>query len=245
MLTGGWTALCGYRHLSHLTPCCPAYPSAPPPPLKTQIIYIKVIKVKKCCLLARYVAFILCFHLTCLKLPFFLCSQSIISWKIGIIIFRISGWGTRVTPRKGPIIPGMKWGLFSPETHEIPRESRPQNEKCLPVMWAKLGLSECAYAPAAPNFCHMLHSSYAIITLMSLYLRRKGEINCVNNTLNENVHAWILRWFRTCRGFSFSSRGRELPAADWAGWCTEQQGWRRSSTPDTERGIDWLWKGAW
>lgn len=52
--------------------------------------------------------------MTCLKLPFFLCSQSIMSWKIGIIIFRTSVWGTKVTPRKGPIIPGMKWGLLSP-----------------------------------------------------------------------------------------------------------------------------------
>lgn len=57
------------------------------------------------------------FIMTCLKLPFFRCSQSIMSWKIGIIIFRTSVWGTRVTPRKGPIIPGMKCGLLSPALH--------------------------------------------------------------------------------------------------------------------------------
>lgn len=57
--------------------------------------------------------------MTCLKLPFFLCSQFIMSWKIGIIIFRTSVWGTRVTPRKGPIIPGMKWGLLSPGLHRL------------------------------------------------------------------------------------------------------------------------------
>lgn len=54
-------------------------------------------------------------HPTCLKLPFFLCSQSIMSWKMGIMIFRTSGCGTSVTPRKGPIIPGIKWILCSPE----------------------------------------------------------------------------------------------------------------------------------
>jgi hypothetical protein len=37
------------------------------------------------------------------------------SWKMGIMIFRTSGCGTRVTPRKGPIIPGIKWILCSPE----------------------------------------------------------------------------------------------------------------------------------
>lgn len=54
---------------------------------------------------------------TCLKLPFFLCSQSIMSWKIGIMIFLTSGCGTSVTPRKGPIIPGIKWILCSPVQH--------------------------------------------------------------------------------------------------------------------------------
>lgn len=57
-------------------------------------------------------------YFTCLKLPFFLCSQSIMSWKIGIMIFRTSGCGTSVTPRKGPIIPGIKWILCSPVQHK-------------------------------------------------------------------------------------------------------------------------------
>lgn len=35
MLTKGWRALCDYHRLSHLTPCCPAYPSALPPPTHT------------------------------------------------------------------------------------------------------------------------------------------------------------------------------------------------------------------
>lgn len=52
---------------------------------------------------------------TCLKLPLLLCSQSIISWKIGIMTFRRSGWGIKVTSRKGPIRAGMKWSLCSPK----------------------------------------------------------------------------------------------------------------------------------
>lgn len=119
MLTKGWRALCDYHRLSHLTPCCPAYPSALLPPTHTHIqpkdvgmlcdemlsiaIYLKITSLHNNV------------TMTCLKLPFFLCSQSIMSWKIGIIIFRTSVWGTRVTPRKGPIIPGMKWGLLSPD----------------------------------------------------------------------------------------------------------------------------------
>lgn len=56
--------------------------------------------------------------LTCLKLPFFLCSQSIMSWKMGIMILRTSGCGTSVTPRNGPIIPGIKCILCSPVQHK-------------------------------------------------------------------------------------------------------------------------------
>lgn len=52
---------------------------------------------------------------TCLKLPLRLCSQSIMSWKMGIMTFLRSGWGTRVTSRNGPIIAGMKFNLCSPE----------------------------------------------------------------------------------------------------------------------------------
>lgn len=51
---------------------------------------------------------------TCLKFPLRLCSQSIMSWKMGIMTFLRSGWGTRVTSRKGPIIAGMKCNLCSP-----------------------------------------------------------------------------------------------------------------------------------
>lgn len=35
MLTKDWRALCDYHRLSHPTPCCPAYPSAPLPPTHT------------------------------------------------------------------------------------------------------------------------------------------------------------------------------------------------------------------
>ena len=56
---------------------------------------------------------------TCLKLPLRLCSQSIISWKIGIMTLRRSGWGIKVTSRKGPIRAGMKWSLCSPKMNEI------------------------------------------------------------------------------------------------------------------------------
>lgn len=54
------------------------------------------------------------FH-TCLKLPLRLCSQSIMSWKMGIITFLRSGWGIKVTSRKGPINAGIKWSLCSPK----------------------------------------------------------------------------------------------------------------------------------
>ncbi len=120
MLTKGWRALCDYHRLSHLTPCCPAYPSALLPPTHTQT-HIQPKDVGMLC--DKKLPIFICrgtqtvvHHtiMTCLKLPFFLCSQSIMSWKIGIMIFRTSVWGTRVTPRKGPIIPGMKWGLLSP-----------------------------------------------------------------------------------------------------------------------------------
>lgn len=55
---------------------------------------------------------------TCLKLPLRLCSQSIMSWKIGIMTFRRSGWGIKVTSRKGPIRAGMKWSLCSPKVNK-------------------------------------------------------------------------------------------------------------------------------
>lgn len=51
---------------------------------------------------------------TCLKLPLRRCSQSIMSWKMGIMTFLKSGCGTSVTSRKGPIIAGMKFNLCSP-----------------------------------------------------------------------------------------------------------------------------------
>lgn len=78
------------RHLDHV------------PGQKGSILGESTLNTARCCL-------------TCLKLPFFLCSQSIMSWKMGIMIFRTSGCGTSVTPRKGPIIPGIKWILCSPE----------------------------------------------------------------------------------------------------------------------------------
>jgi hypothetical protein len=52
-------------------------------------------------------------------LPLLLCSQSIISWKIGIMTFRRSGWGIKVTSRKGPIRAGMKWSLCSPKLSKM------------------------------------------------------------------------------------------------------------------------------
>lgn len=117
MLTTGWRALCDCHRLSHPTPCCPAYPSALPPPTQAQTHSAKRCYVTKSLSIAeQWVHFIVQCHnyATCLKFPFFLCSQSIMSWKIGIIIFRTSVCGTSVTPRKGPIIPGMKCGLLSP-----------------------------------------------------------------------------------------------------------------------------------
>jgi hypothetical protein len=40
-LTAGWRAPCSSHHLSLLTPCCPAYQSAQPPPKRKQISYIQ------------------------------------------------------------------------------------------------------------------------------------------------------------------------------------------------------------
>lgn len=75
--------------------------------------------------------------LTCLKLPFFLCSQSIMSWKMGIMIFRTSGCGTSVTPRKGPIIPGIKWILCSPE-QQNPIYIRTENKASSPLWLSEI-----------------------------------------------------------------------------------------------------------
>lgn len=56
---------------------------------------------------------------TCLKLPLRLCSQSIMSWKMGIMTFLRSGCGTSVTSRNGPIIAGMKFNLCSPGEEKV------------------------------------------------------------------------------------------------------------------------------
>lgn len=168
MLTKGWRALCDYHRLSHPTPCCPAYPSAQLPPTHTHIQWkdVGMLCDKKLSLFPWHT---ICSSLhnnvtmTCLKLPFFLCSQSIMSWKIGIIIFRTSVWGTSVTPRKGPIIPGMKWGLLSPGLHTFTQtgaivlvnvlKMKMHSSLCVWEGWCGVGWSD------PPNFCHMLKSS--------------------------------------------------------------------------------------
>ena len=82
---------------------------------------------------------------TCLKLPLRLCSQSIMSWKMGIMTFLRSGCGTSVTSRNGPIIAGMKFSLCSPggETEvdtEVTLSLYPWTRR---IVYVKGNLSNC------------------------------------------------------------------------------------------------------
>ena len=53
---------------------------------------------------------------TCLKLPWYFCSHSIMSKKMWSVALRSSDSGTRVTSKNGPTIDGMKLILCSPES---------------------------------------------------------------------------------------------------------------------------------
>ena len=112
-LTADWRALGSSRHLFPQKPNCPTCQSARPPPEHTHTHTHTQINNQTGCSSSSCSGLD---PLTCLKFPFLRCSQSIMSWKMGIMMFRTSTWGTSVTPRNGPIIPGMKWILFSPAT---------------------------------------------------------------------------------------------------------------------------------